>query len=85
MKQPQPDPEPRFFITDLSALNKLYQADKVFLKRPSLTTKMALKLTIDEAEKPFFSPEYCLIGGARDRLEELIPERTWPSGYESRR
>jgi len=85
MKQPQTNPEPGLFLTDLSMLNRLYQAAKLFLKRPSLTTKIALKLTIDEAEEPFFSPEYCLLGGARDRLGELIPEKAWPSSYQSRR
>lgn len=56
MKRPQQDPEPGFFITDLTVLNKLYQAAKRLLTRPSLTTHMTLKLTIQEASS-HFSPE----------------------------
>jgi hypothetical protein len=83
MKRWQPDPEPGFFITDLSALNKLYQAAKLFLKRPTLATQMALKLTIDEAEQPFYSGEYCLLGGAQGLFGDFIPEGVWPSSYQS--
>jgi hypothetical protein len=85
MKRWQPDLEPGFFITDLSALNKLYQAAKLFLKRPTLATQMALKLTLEEAEQPFYSGEYCLLGGTQGLLGDFFPESAWGATYQSRR
>lgn len=75
MKQPQQDRRPELFIADLSALNKLYRAVKVYLERPSTTTEMAMRLTLEEAEKTFLSQEDCLAKAARKPRRGLLPER----------
>jgi hypothetical protein len=61
-----PNSDPGLFVTDLTVLNKIYQAAKLCLKRPSLTTKMALESTIAEAEQTFSSRQYCSLGGSGD-------------------
>ena len=75
MKQPQQDRRPELFIADLSALNKLYRAVKVFLERPSSTTELAMKLTLRKAEKTFFSQEDRLAKAAEKPLRGILPDR----------
>lgn len=81
MKQPPPDHQQELFLSDLSALNRLYRAVKVFLARPSPTTEMALKLTLEEAEKTFFSQEDHLTKAAGKRHRCALSERTGSSRY----
>jgi hypothetical protein len=75
MQQPQPDRQPELFIADLSALNKLYRAVKVFLERPSTTTELAMRLTLEEAEKTFFSQEDHLAKAAEKPRRGILPDR----------
>jgi hypothetical protein len=75
MKQPQQDRRPELFIADLSALNKLYRAVKVYLERPSTATEIAMKSTLQEAEKTFFSQEDRLAQSAEKPRRGLLPDR----------
>ena len=75
MKPPQPDPEPELFIADLSALNKLYRAVKVYLERPSTTTEKAMRLTLRKAEETFFSQEDRLAKVAEKPHRGILPDR----------
>ncbi len=81
MKQPQQDRQPELFIADLSALNKLYRAVKVYLESPSLTTEMGMRLIFEEAEKTFFSQEDRLAQAAEKPLRGILPERNRSSKY----
>ena len=76
-----PNLEPKLFVTDLAVLNKIYQAAKFCLKRPSLTTKMALESTIAEAEQTFSSPQCWPLGGPGTGYEDLVLKNPRPSGY----
>jgi hypothetical protein len=75
MKQPQQDRQPELFIADLSALNKLYRAVKVYLARPSTTTELAMRSTLEEAEKTFLSQEDRLAKVAEKPRRGILPDR----------
>ncbi len=63
---PSQEQQQGIFLTDLATLNKLYQAIKAFLQRPSLTTKSSLQGAIEEAEKTYISQRNLLMQEARN-------------------
>ena len=75
MKQPQQDSQTELFIADLSALNQLYRAVKVFLESPSTTTEEAMRSSLEKAEKTFFSQEDRLAQTAGKPLRGMLQKR----------